>query len=107
MDNALFSLDFQSRRTFGAALCASCGGAQAEPKTGRSGFADTLSGSSVINLLSERAIKPLQKKPWKLRHNMGLPPFSFKPCLKTQCRHSEEAEKCIVRNWRLSSMSKS
>ena len=43
VDNALFSLDFRAEETFSAALCASGRALRPSRKTGRSGFADTLS----------------------------------------------------------------
>ena len=95
MDNALFSLDFQSRRTFGSALCAGCRTLRQGGKTGRSGFADALSGSPLLTTLLEKGYQAFAEETLKLRHNMGLPPFSFQALFKAQCRHSEEAENAL------------
>ena len=52
VDNALFSLDFRAEERFGSSFMCRLQDAQAGRKTGRSGFADALSGSPVINHLT-------------------------------------------------------
>ena len=59
----------------------------------------------LLTTLLEKGYQAFAEETLKLRHNMGLPPFSFQALFKAQCRHSEEAE-MHCRNWPLSSMNK-
>ena len=63
VDNALFSLDFQSRRTFGAALCAGCRTFRQSRKTGEVVLQTHYPDHPLLTTLLEKVIKPLQKKP--------------------------------------------
>ena len=49
----------------------------------------------LLTTLLEKGYQAFAEETLKLRHNMGLPPFSFQALFKAQCRHSEEAENAL------------
>ena len=70
--------------------------AQAGRKNRAKWFCRRIIGSPVINpALLEKGYQAFAEETLKLRHNMGLPPFSFQALFKAQCRHSEEAENAL------------
>ena len=49
----------------------------------------------LLTTLLEKGYQAFAEETLKLRHNMGLPPFSFQALFKAQCHHSEEAENAL------------
>ena len=92
VDNALFSLDFRAEERLAQLYVQVAGRSGRAEKQGEVVLQTHYPDHPLLTTLLEKGYQAFAEETLKLRHNMGLPPFSFQALFKAQCRHSEEAE---------------
>ena len=95
VDNALFSLDFRSEERLAQLYVQVAGRSGRAEKQGEVVLQTHYPDHPLLTTLLEKGYQAFAEETLKLRHNMGLPPFSFQALFKAQCRHSEEAENAL------------
>ena len=95
VDNALFSLDFRAEERLAQLYVQVAGRSGRAEKQGEVVLQTHYPDHPLLTTLLEKGYQAFAEKTLKLRHNMGLPPFSFQALFKAQCRHSEEAENAL------------
>ena len=95
VDNALFSLDFRAEERLAQLYVQVAGRSGRAEKQGEVVLQTHYPDHPLLTTLLEKGYQAFAEETLKLRHNMGLPPFSFQALFKAQCRHSEEAEKAL------------
>ena len=95
VDNALFSLDFRAEERLAQLYVQVAGRSGRAEKQGEVVLQTHYPDHPLLTTLLEKGYQAFAEETLKLRHNMGLPPFSFQALFKTQCRHSEEAENAL------------
>ena len=95
VDNALFSLDFRAEERLAQLYVQVAGRSGRAEKQGEVVLQTHYPDHLLLTTLLEKGYQAFAEETLKLRHNMGLPPFSFQALFKAQCRHSEEAEKAL------------
>ncbi len=95
VDNALFSLDFRAEERLAQLYVQVAGRSGRAEKQGEVVLQTHYPDHPLLTTLLEKGYQAFAEKILKLRHNMGLPPFSFQALFKAQCRHSEEAENAL------------
>ena len=95
VDNALFSLDFRAEERLAQLYVQVAGRSGRAEKQGEVVLQTHYPDHPLLTILLEKGYQAFAEETLKLRHNMGLPPFSFQALFKAQCRHSEEAENAL------------
>ena len=95
VDNALFSLDFRAEERLAQLYVQVAGRSGRAEKQGEVVLQTHYPDHPLLTTLLEKGYQAFAEETLKLRHNMGLPPFSFQALFKAQCRHAEEAEKAL------------
>ena len=95
VDNALFSLDFRAEERLAQLYVQVAGRSGRAEKQGEVVLQTHYPDHPLLTTLLEKGYQAFAEETLKLRHNMGLPPFSFQALFKAQCRHSEEAENVL------------
>jgi len=95
VDNALFSLDFRAEERLAQLYVQVAGRSGRSEKQGEVVLQTHYPDHPLLTTLLEKGYQAFAEETLKLRHNMGLPPFSFQALFKAQCRHSEEAENAL------------
>ena len=95
VDNALFSLDFRAEERLAQLYVQVAGRSGRAEKQGEVVLQTHYPDHPLLCTLLEKGYQAFAEETLKLRHNMGLPPFSFQALFKAQCRHSEEAENAL------------
>ena len=95
VDNALFSLDFRAEERLAQLYVQVAGRSGRAEKQGELVLQTHYPDHPLLTTLLEKGYQAFAEETLKLRHNMGLPPFSFQALFKAQCRHSEEAENAL------------
>ena len=95
VDNALFSLDFRAEERLAQLYVQVAGRSGRAEKQGEVVLQTHYPDHPLLTTLLEKGYQAFAEEILKLRHNMGLPPFSFQALFKAQCRHSEEAENAL------------
>ena len=95
VDNALFSLDFRAEERLAQLYVQVAGRSGRAEKQGEVVLQTHYPDHPLLTTLLEKGYQAFAEETLKLRHNMGLPPFSFQALFKAQCRHSEEAENTL------------
>ena len=95
VDNALFSLDFRAEERLAQLYVQVAGRSGRAEKQGEVVLQTHYPDHPLLTPLLEKGYQAFAEETLKLRHNMGLPPFSFQALFKAQCRHSEEAENAL------------
>ena len=95
VDNALFSLDFRAEERLAQLYVQVAGRSGRAEKQGEVVLQTHYPDHPLLTTLLEKGYQAFTEETLKLRHNMGLPPFSFQALFKAQCRHSEEAENAL------------
>ena len=95
VDNALFSLDFRAEERLAQLYVQVAGRSGRAEKQGEVVLQTHYPDHPLLTTLLEKGYQVFAEETLKLRHNMGLPPFSFQALFKAQCRHSEEAENAL------------
>ena len=95
VDNALFSLDFRAEERLAQLYVQVAGRTGRAEKQGEVVLQTHYPDHPLLTTLLEKGYQAFAEETLKLRHNMGLPPFSFQALFKAQCRHSEEAENAL------------
>jgi len=95
VDNALFSLDFRAEERLAQLYVQVAGRSGRAEKQGEVVLQTYYPDHPLLTTLLEKGYQAFAEETLKLRHNMGLPPFSFQALFKAQCRHSEEAENAL------------
>ena len=95
VDNALFSLDFRAEERLAQLYVQVAGRSGRAEKQGEVVLQTHYPDHPLLTTLLEKGYQAFAEETFKLRHNMGLPPFSFQALFKAQCRHSEEAENAL------------
>lgn len=95
VDNALFSLDFRAEERLAQLYVQVAGRSGRAEKQGEVLLQTHYPDHPLLTTLLEKGYQAFAEETLKLRHNMGLPPFSFQALFKAQCRHSEEAENAL------------
>ena len=95
VDNALFSLDFRAEERLAQLYVQVAGRSGRAEKQGEVVLQTHYPDHPLLTTLLEKGYQAFAEETLKLRHNMGLPPFSFQALFKAQCRHSEEAENAL------------
>ena len=95
VDNALFSLDFRAEARLAQLYVQVAGRSGRAEKQGEVVLQTHYPDHPLLTTLLEKGYQAFAEETLKLRHNMGLPPFSFQALFKAQCRHSEEAENAL------------
>ena len=95
VDNALFSLDFRAEERLAQLYVQVAGRSGRAEKQGEVVLQTHYPEHPLLTTLLEKGYQAFAEETLKLRHNMGLPPFSFQALFKAQCRHSEEAENAL------------
>ena len=95
VDNALFSLDFRAEERLAQLYVQVAGRSGRVEKQGEVVLQTHYPDHPLLTTLLEKGYQAFAEETLKLRHNMGLPPFSFQALFKAQCRHSEEAENAL------------
>ena len=95
VDNALFSLDFRAEERLAQLYVQVAGRSGRAEKQGEVVLQTHYPDHQLLTTLLEKGYQAFAEETLKLRHNMGLPPFSFQALFKAQCRHSEEAENAL------------
>ena len=95
VDNALFSLDFRAEERLAQLYVQVAGRSGRAEKQGEVVLQTHYPDHPLLTTLLEKGYQAFAEETLKLRHNMGLPPFSFQVLFKAQCRHSEEAENAL------------
>ena len=95
VDNALFSLDFRAEERLAQLYVQVAGRSGRAEKQGEVVLQTHYPDHPLLTTLLEKGYQAFAEETLKLRHNMGLPPFSFLALFKAQCRHSEEAENAL------------
>ena len=96
VDNALFSLDFRAEERLAQLYVQVAGRSGRAEKQGEVVLQTHYPDLPLLTTLLEKGYQAFAEETLKLRHNMGLPPFSFQALFKAQCRHSEEAENALL-----------
>ena len=95
VDNALFSLDFRAEERLAQLYVQVAGRSGRAEKQGEVVLQTHYPDHPLLTTLLEKGYQAFAEETLKLRHNMGLPPFSFQALFKAQCRDSEEAENAL------------
>ena len=95
VDNALFSLDFRAEERLAQLYVQVAGRSGRAEKQGEVVLQTHYPDHPLLTTLLEKGYQAFAEEILNLRHNMGLPPFSFQALFKAQCRHSEEAENAL------------
>ena len=95
VDNALFSLDFRAEERLAQLYVQVAGRSGRAEKQGEVVLQTHYPDHPLLTTLLEKGYQAFAEETLRLRHNMGLPPFSFQALFKAQCRHSEEAENAL------------
>ena len=95
VDNALFSLDFRAEERLAQLYVQVAGRSGRAEKQGEVVLQTHYPDHPLLTTLLEKGYQAFAEETLMLRHNMGLPPFSFQALFKAQCRHSEEAENAL------------
>ena len=95
VDNALFSLDFRAEERLAQLYVQVAGRSGRAEKQGEVVLQTHYPDHPLLTTLLEKGYQAFAEETLKLRHNMGLPPFSFQALFKAQCRYSEEAENAL------------
>ena len=95
VDDALFSLDFRAEERLAQLYVQVAGRSGRAEKQGEVVLQTHYPDHPLLTTLLEKGYQAFAEETLKLRHNMGLPPFSFQALFKAQCRHSEEAENAL------------
>ena len=95
VDNALFSLDFRAEERLAQLYVQVAGRSGRAEKQGEVVLQTHYPDHPLLTTLLEKGYQAFAEETLKLRHNMGLPPFSFQALFKAQCRHSEEADNAL------------
>ena len=95
VDDALFSLDFRAEERLAQLYVQVAGRSGRAEKQGEVVLQTHYPDHPLLTTLLEKGYQAFAEETLKLRHNMGLPPFSFQALFKAQCRHSEEAENTL------------
>ena len=95
VDNALFSLDFRAEERLAQLYVQVAGRSGRAEKQGEVVLQTHYPDHPLLTTLLEKGYQAFAEETLKLRHNMGLPPFSFQALFKAQCRHSEDAENAL------------
>ena len=95
VDNALFSLDFRAEERLAQLYVQVAGRSGRAEKQGEVVLQTHYPDHPLLTTLLEKGYQAFAEETLKLRHNMGLPPFSFQALFKALCRHSEEAENAL------------
>ena len=95
VDNALFSLDFRAEERLAQLYVQVAGRSGRAEKQGEVVLQTHYPDHPLLTTLLEKGYQAFAEETLKLRHNMGLPPFSFQALFKAQCRHAEEAENAL------------
>ena len=95
VDNTLFSLDFRAEERLAQLYVQVAGRSGRAEKQGEVVLQTHYPDHPLLTTLLEKGYQAFAEETLKLRHNMGLPPFSFQALFKAQCRHSEEAENAL------------
>ena len=95
VDNALFSLDFRAEERLAQLYVQVAGRSGRAEKQGEVVLQTHYPDHPLLTALLEKGYQAFAEETLKLRHNMGLPPFSFQALFKAQCRYSEEAENAL------------
>ena len=95
VDNALFSLDFRAEERLAQLYVQVAGRSGRAEKQGEVVLQTHYPDHPLLTTLLEKGYQAFAEETLKLRHNMGLPPFSFQALFKAQCHHSEEAENAL------------
>ena len=95
VDNALFSLDFRAEERLAQLYVQVAGRSGRAEKQGEVVLQTHYPDHPLLTTLLEKGYQAFAEETLRLRHSMGLPPFSFQALFKAQCRHSEEAENAL------------
>ena len=95
VDNALFSLDFRAEERLAQLYVQVAGRSGRAEKQGEVVLQTHYPDHPLLTTLLEKGYQAFAEETLKLRHNMGLPPFSFQALFKAQSRHSEETENAL------------
>ncbi|BFU60942.1 MULTISPECIES: primosomal protein N' [Rodentibacter] len=95
VDSALFSLDFRAEERLAQLYVQVAGRAGRAEKQGEVVLQTHYPDHPLLNTLLAKGYSAFAEENLRLRHSMGLPPFSFQALFKAQARRSELAEQCL------------
>ncbi|OOF49131.1 primosomal protein N' [Rodentibacter genomosp. 1] len=97
VDSALFSLDFRAEERLAQLYVQVSGRSGRAEKQGEVVLQTHYPDHPLLTTLLEKGYQAFTEETLRLRHTMGLPPFSFQALFKAQARDSEQAEECLIR----------
>lgn len=96
VDSALFSLDFRAEERLAQLYVQVAGRAGRAEKQGEVVLQTHYPDHPLLVTLLANGYRAFAEETLRLRHSMGLPPFSFQALFKAQARSSELAEQCLT-----------
>lgn len=97
VDSALFSLDFRAEERLAQLYVQVAGRSGRAEKQGEVVLQTHYPDHPLLTTLLAKGYQEFAEETLRLRHGMGLPPFSFQALFKAQARYSEQAEECLIR----------
>ncbi|OOF81630.1 primosomal protein N' [Rodentibacter ratti] len=97
VDSALFSLDFRAEERLAQLYVQVAGRSGRAEKQGEVVLQTHYPDHPLLTTLLANGYQAFAEETLRLRHGMGLPPFSFQALFKAQARYSEHAEECLIR----------
>ncbi|OOF86280.1 primosomal protein N' [Rodentibacter ratti] len=97
VDSALFSLDFRAEERLAQLYVQVAGRSGRAEKQGEVVLQTHYPDHPLLTTLLAKGYQAFAEETLRLRHGMGLPPFSFQALFKAQARYSEQAEECLIR----------
>ncbi|OOF57466.1 primosomal protein N' [Rodentibacter genomosp. 2] len=97
VDSALFSLDFRAEERLAQLYVQVAGRSGRAEKQGEVLLQTHYPDHPLLTTLLSKGYQAFAEETLRLRHTMGLPPFSFQALFKAQARYSEPAEECLIR----------
>lgn len=96
VDSALFSLDFRAEERLAQLYVQVAGRAGRAEKQGEVVLQTHYPDHPLLTTLLANGYQAFAEETLRLRHSIGLPPFSFQALFKAQARYSEQAEQCLT-----------
>lgn len=96
VDSALFSLDFRAEERLAQLYMQVAGRAGRAEKQGEVVLQTHYPDHPLLNTLLGQGYQAFAEENLRLRHSMGLPPFSFQALFKAQARQSDLAENALT-----------
>ncbi|OOF53608.1 primosomal protein N' [Rodentibacter genomosp. 2] len=96
VDSALFSLDFRAEERLAQLYIQVAGRSGRVEKQGEVVLQTHYPDHPLLTILLAKGYQAFAEETLRLRHSMGLPPFSFQALFKAQARYSELAELCLM-----------